>query len=1023
MNFIDDVRAAWDQPPAEYRSAPFWSWNSKLDPDRLQRQIESMHRAGMGGFFMHSRYGLKTPYLSEEWFECISACVDKARELGMKAYLYDEDRWPSGAAGGAVTRENTEFRSHFLAMLPPDHSREVGEHVGLFAMELDGDGRLVSYESIDEVPDDAGGRTIRSFDVFTVPDNPWHNDGGYLDTLNPDAVAEFIHVTHQAYADRYGKDFGDLIPAIFTDEPHMHLPAWVWTPDDPVIRWTGQLPREFISRRGYDVRDHLPELLIPHADGAFSGVRADFHRTTTEMFVEAFSRQIGQWCDKHDLALTGHMLAEGTLASQGAHVGACMPHYRHMQWPGIDILTDQDEELITAKQCSSVADQLGKQRVLSELYGCTGWDWPLEGHKFVGDWHLAAGVNFRCPHLSHYSLAGGAKRDYPASIRDHSPWWKHYRPVEDYFGRMNLMLTQGTPIRDVLVIHPVESAWGLWTPTGDSEPIKDLDEPLAEIARTLTELHVDWDFGDESLLDENAQVGRDGLTVGQMTYRVVVVPPCLTLRSSTQAMLEEFAQAGHAVVICGEGPKHVDGRLAEDSADPLAGIADARRVEPTGADLARAATDAVGRRVSIADEGGDEATFCWTMLREIKGGRLLLIDSHDRQEAHDVKVTVQGRTPVMFWDALTGRREKVDATQEGDYVTFDLHLPVTGSALLTLGVGDSEATAHPGPAEQVASQAIEGPWPIRLLEPNTFPMDYCRLTIGQGQESDPMPVLKADAAIREHFGLDPRGGRKHQPWYLYGTGVIDREVRGPCRLRWTFHVTDLPIACKLALENPEDYVITVNGSEVMLVDGFWVDEDIRTLDITALLVEGDNEIALELQYRPDMEIEDIYLVGDFGVAVRDGLERKPGNLTITARPDELRAGSWVGQGLDHYGGGVRYELNVDRPAGDGRVMLDLSGVACTAAVVHVGEQSIVLPWPPYEAEVTHLLAGGRTKVFVDVFGGRKNILGPLHVPWGPWTGPGEFEPSNRAWTDEYLLVDHGLLEAPKLRVLKQAKPG
>ena len=71
-------------------------------------------------------------------------------------------------------------------------------------------------------------------------------------------------------------------------------------------------------------------------------------------------------------------------------------------------------------------------------------------------------MNFRCPHLTHYSLAGGAKRDYPASIFEHSPWWPYYGEVEDYFGRLSLMLTQGKPVRDVLVIHPVESAWGVY---------------------------------------------------------------------------------------------------------------------------------------------------------------------------------------------------------------------------------------------------------------------------------------------------------------------------------------------------------------------------------------------------------------------------------------------------------------------------------------------------------------------------------------------------------------------------------
>jgi hypothetical protein len=51
---------------------------------------------------------------------------------------------------------------------------------------------------------------------------------------------------------------------------------------------------------------------------------------------------------------------------------------------------------------------------------------------------------------------------------------------------------------------------------------------------------------------------------------------------------------------------------------------------------------------------------------------------------------------------------------------------------------------------------------------------------------------------------------------------------------------------------------------------------------------------------------------------------------------------------------------------------------------------------------------GQNEVIVEVIGGRHNILGPLHVPWEAWTGPGEFSPDNKKWKSQYLLVDHGL---------------
>lgn len=90
-------------PEAEWRSAPFWALNGDLQPEELRKQIRGFHEVGLGGFYLHARTGLETPYLSEKWFECIDAAVDEAKKLNMEAWLYDEDRFPSGFGGGLIT--------------------------------------------------------------------------------------------------------------------------------------------------------------------------------------------------------------------------------------------------------------------------------------------------------------------------------------------------------------------------------------------------------------------------------------------------------------------------------------------------------------------------------------------------------------------------------------------------------------------------------------------------------------------------------------------------------------------------------------------------------------------------------------------------------------------------------------------------------------------------------------------------------------------------------------------------------
>ncbi len=1009
MSDLRSIENEWKMPSAIYRGAPFWSWNSELEPERLQAEVQSMHDAGMGGAFMHSRYGLKTPYLSERWFECVSAVVEKAKQLDMKAYLYDEDRWPSGPAGGLVTREHPEYRLRFIAFNYDEPHAQAEEPIAVFEVQTGDDGGLVDYRMVESADDVRDGQAL-FFGWGKQEVSGWTNDGGYLDTMNPDAVAEFIRVTHEQYAKRYADEMGKIIPAIFTDEPSYGAQIH----GGGRMPWTGRLLDEFEKRRGYNLRERLPELVVPPADSDFSQVRHDYFRTITELFVEAWSQQIGEWCGEHNIALTGHMLAEETLRSQRHAIGAAMPHYEFMQWPGIDMLRDQVNELTTAKQATSVADQLGMERVLSETYGCTGWDWPLEGHKFSGDWQWACGVNFRCPHLTHYSLAGGAKRDYPASIFAHSPWWPYYKTVEDYFARVSVLLTTGRPIRDVLVIHPIESAWGLAATEAGQQQTQRLEEELEGIIYALMFAQYDYDFGDESLLAKYGAIDGDRLRVGDMSYRVVVVPPSLTLRSETLDMLERFIAEGGQVIFAGDIATHEDGKPSERA---KALSIDATTISSDPDTVVTAVAQMVPRRIRITVE--DEPTdFLWAMLREVEGGYLVFMQSHDRENPRTVTVSVDEDGPVVEWDPMTGDRISVAPWEKDGRVAWEVPLGPTGSALFSVGIDVAGVREREPRRSVTARETFSGPFEVELTEPNTMPLDYCSFRMEGGEWSEPVPTLKADEQIRARYGLGTRLGREHQPWYLYATGVVDTEPRDRWQMRYAFHVTEVPAECHLAVENPEDYTITVNGQQVSEVDGWWVDRDIETLDITSALVEGDNEVILSFDYRPNMELEDMYLVGEFGVASRDDAPPNPANMTLVAPVKTLNLGSWVGQGLDFYGAAVRYLIEVEKPE-DGRCRVSLPEVECTAAVLEVGGEQFVLPWAPFAADITDALVDGTNTVAIEVIGGRKNILGPLHTPWEAWTGPGEFDPNNAKWRYEYYLTDHGLMGSVVVETLSE----
>ena len=117
IEFCNTLKAKMtDEDLTDYSAIPFWSWNNELEESVLLKQIEDMKSAGMGGFIMHARTGLKTEYLGEKWFSCIDACLKKARELNLNAWIYDENGWPSGFVGGELL-EKEEYRAKFLRYL------------------------------------------------------------------------------------------------------------------------------------------------------------------------------------------------------------------------------------------------------------------------------------------------------------------------------------------------------------------------------------------------------------------------------------------------------------------------------------------------------------------------------------------------------------------------------------------------------------------------------------------------------------------------------------------------------------------------------------------------------------------------------------------------------------------------------------------------------------------------------------------------------------------------------------------
>ncbi|MGQ9609695.1 MAG: glycosyl hydrolase [bacterium] len=1018
-----NLRETFLSPSSLYRGKPFWAWNGPLEEGELRRQIRVFKTMGLGGGFMHSRVGLATPYLSEEWFRLIRACADEAQKNNMEAWLYDEDRWPSGAAGGIVTKDPKYRERHLsLTIEDPKSFKPKGDELGIFLATVNGN-TSAGYRKgkASEAKDD---EKVLAFRCVLADPSPWYNDQTYLDTLAPEAVAKFIEVTHEAYAKSVGDCFGPIMPGIFTDEPN-HGGFWLHgnTGNAP---WTDTLPEVFKKLYGYDILDHLPEIFLKVGESDFSKVRHDYHDCLAYMFSRNFGEQIYNWCETNGLLFTGHVLAEENLASQTSVVASAMRFYEFMQAPGIDILCGQilsrqggrPPEYSTAKQCSSVLDQLGRKWMLSELYGCTGWQFTFAEHKAVGDWQAALGVNLRCQHLSWYTMLGEAKRDYPASISFQSPWWRDYPIVENYFSRVNVMLTQGKSVRSVAVIHPIESAWGVFY-GGSGEPMGKLNSWFMKIQDLLLEEHFDFDYVDEDILSRHGKIDGNMFCVAQSKYSVVIVPPMYTIRESTRKMLEAFIKAKGKVIFVEPVPEFVDA-VSSNSAKKLAEKSTQIPLEREALVDALSKIDDI-KRVSISKPDGKEYNPSLYMLRyDDETKRFITFICHTKQDVSSGKLIVKipGKGQAQEWDCQTGEIFLADSEETDDGVLIHTELPGCGSRVFVI---DPQADPNLKPRKkytEIRRETIKADeYAIMRDEPNAFPLDVAEYSINGGEWQGPLEILKLDRVVRDAAGLRYRGGAMVQPW----AQVNPPEVKPlPIQLRYHFDIEVLPEGpCHLVMEEPWKYEITLNGNEIWFDEdeGWWIDNSFKRIRILPwFLKKGTNEIIIKTEYTPTHGLEAMYFTGEFGFRW-DGT--KP---VITELPRKLKLGNWVDQGFACYSSAITYitEIEPTLRAGE-RIFLELPRWEGVLVKVRLnGKYMGHIAWHPYELDITTGIKPGKNRLEIEVMSSRRNLLGPLHLTekYPAWTGPGEFVSTGDRWTDNYVSVPYGLMEAPVLSTRK-----
>ncbi len=877
----------------KYRAIPFWSWNEKLEPEETKRQVALMDEAGIGGYFMHARGGLLTEYMGEEWFDNVAAATEEGEKRGMHSWAYDENGWPSGFGGGKVNGLGLEYQQKYLQIKDAEAGDEEKSNTILIR-----DGKCYFY-------------LVNEF---------------YVDVINKKVIAEFIKQIYEPYYEKCGAS----IDGFFTDEPQ--ISRFNGFP------WSFILEEEFVKKYGYSIVDNIDALFLDKDNSR--QVRIDYWQLVTDLFSEAYFKQIYDWCLAHNYGFTGHLVIEENLLVQLNPSGACMPHYEYFTMPGMDWLGRPVCDCLTPMQVSSVAHQMGKKQILSETFALAGHNVSHAELKRIFEWQMVHGITMLCTHLEGYSLRGIRKRDYPPAMYYQQPWWEDMKIFFDASSRIGMLLTEGKVTADTLLIHPQTTAWALYN--GDTCPTSSVVKEIMEYSnsmirdmRTLEDKHIQYHLGDETIIRRHARIENGRIIIGEMSYDKLILPTkYVALLPSTLALIEEFRRQGGTIITPEEAEKN-----------PVCEI----------------------NRLTYTTRHFDE---------------------------FDMHYFVNTDNAIIEADIIVGNKQLIPETGEmvpyygGKYI----FAPYESLVLI-----DTHEPREQRPvATPTTPLSLAGEWDVKLATYNSLTLDRCDYYF--------------DGELIERDG--------------YVLNILPRinVLRRPVKLHQTYRFIceDIPASVYLATETPDIFEIEINGARVDKKDcGYFRDSAFRMLDISGLLIKGENVIELDstivqsdacyehldncwtfeamkncLSY--DMEVEPIYIVGNFGLRLPEKIEELDNDAyrikempTIVSTPTTVDICNLDRDGFSQFAGHLTLQKSF--AIEDTHCHVYLKGRGMNSIRISVNGRSVAtIMNPPYEVDISKYLKVGDNEITLTILNNLRNMMGPHHLKMGEWMHVGPY---------------------------------
>ena len=1031
------MKEMFKNPPQIYRGTDFWMLNDELRDDEIRRQVKEFHDKGMGAFIARTYVGLRTDYPGPKWKHQIGVMLEEATKYGLRVTL-QAMRMPAGFKESPIEDVLDVIQCVTKEFYQSEDFKEK-DYMSTILQEVDGY-YIIKRKSAAE-PDENGN---------------WQ--GGTLNMFSPEMCQKYVKACYEDMWAEFSEYYGNTIHTMWVDEPCVNAHS---------IPYPDGIEEIFFKRWGYNIEDNLASLFFRIGD--YKKVRYQYRVLLQKLMEEGYFKTLSEWCKKNKIWFSGHLFNEDALATQIFGSIATMPYYKYLDIPGMDTLeADMDwrygkikppysREFIgydekdgtevppngrysapmatigmytTPLQLTSAAHQAGKDYMLCEMFGVTTHNFTFRDQRHLFDHFASLGVNHKCIHAFFYNLHGNAKRAFPHQVNYYQPYWDRYSDMFDYFRRTSYFISQGKPVKDVVVVHPLDTAYTMYDPSVDNQQLenpelRDYERFYYGIVRGLCAMQCQFEFGDEATIGDCANITDNGFEIGAMTYKTVVLPYLDVIRESTLNLICEYAKRGGKVYILGTMPTRLDGVLCDTLSEKLLS----------------AGCEFVAERKELLDilesQNSSYKLSCTSNVTPIivnhradQNCDYYFIMNDECADDKEITLTVNGKKAATRFNALTGETEEMPVAICGETTNINITIPEGGSVMFTLKDENQTVAEREDKCELVRS--LTDKWAINRHNPNVLLLENCAYKKSE-----------ADAFSEKTYPSLNVCGRLNA-----------EEYSGDVYLRYIFNSN---IACdlQLALEDLDITEAWFNGAKVDLAyKGYYFSRAFEIVDLPQKSIVGENEIILKKQFRTAskmeglesnqqrVDLESIYLLGDFGVysrqePVNNGTNRFSRSFVLDAEQKEVYKDITT-VGYPFYTGAMSFtkEITVteDELNGDKVLFTYEEFNGCTLEVIVNGKSLGFIYWAPYEIDIKSALKVGKNTITVKIANCLRNLLGPHHRVegeighvWGrtatgsiydnvggAWNG-NPYEPNwlerqeidDTRWTSDYFVLPFG----------------